>query len=84
MTHSQKRKDRQERKTDFRITGSDQESVLFGATSLEGKPLFRENNWFDENTFIDYVDRYTEISKCQVFLDKAKQLTAQKGYNLRQ
>ena len=37
-----------------KITGSHQESVLFGATSLEGKQLFRQYEWFDENTFLDY------------------------------
>jgi hypothetical protein len=28
-----------------KITGSHQESVLFGATSLEGKQLFRQYDW---------------------------------------
>jgi len=32
------------------------ESVLFGATtSLEGKQIFRQYDWFDQNTFLDYL-----------------------------
>jgi hypothetical protein len=38
-----------------RITGSHQESVLFGSISLEGKQLFRQYDWFDENTFLVYL-----------------------------
>ena len=38
-----------------RITRSHQESVLFGATSLQGKQLFRQYNWFDANIFLDYL-----------------------------
>jgi transposase len=57
-----------------RITGSHQESVLFGATSLEGKQLFRQYDWFDENTFLDYLKQIRrKFPKCYLFLDKAKQ-----------
>jgi hypothetical protein len=57
-----------------RITGSHQESVLFGATSLEGNQLFRQYNWFDENTFLDYLKHiHRKFPKCYLFLDKAKQ-----------
>ncbi len=58
-----------------RITGSHQESVLFGATSLEGKQqLFRQYDWFDENTFLDYLKHiHRKFPKCYLFLDKAKQ-----------
>jgi transposase len=57
-----------------RITGSHQESVLFGATSLEGKQLFRQYDWFDENTFLDYlIQIHRKFPKCYLFLDKAKQ-----------
>ena len=38
-----------------RITGSHQESVLFGATSLEGKQLLRQYDWFNATTFLDYL-----------------------------
>ncbi|MGI9009583.1 MAG: transposase [Nitrososphaeraceae archaeon] len=57
-----------------RITGSHQESVLFGATSLEGKQLFRQYDWFDQNTFLDYLKHiHRKFPKCYLFLDKAKQ-----------
>ena len=57
-----------------RITGSHQESVLFGATSLEGKQLFRQYDWFDENTFLNYLKQiHKKFPKCYLFLDKAKQ-----------
>ena len=57
-----------------RITGSHQESVLFGATSLQGKQLFRQYNWFDANIFLDYLKHiHRKFPKCYLFLDKAKQ-----------
>jgi len=57
-----------------KITGSHQESVLFGATSLEGKQLFRQYYWFNENTFLDYLKQiHRKFPKCYLFLDKAKQ-----------
>ena len=58
-----------------RITGSHQESVLFGATSLEGKQqLFRQYDWFNATTFLDYLKQiHRKFPKCYLFLDKAKQ-----------
>ena len=57
-----------------KITGSHQESVLFGATSLKGKQLFRQYYWFDQNTFLDYLKHiHRKFPKCYLFLDKAKQ-----------
>ena len=46
-----------------KITGSHQESVLFGATSLKGKQLFRQYYWFDQNTFLDSKTYTQKISK---------------------
>ena len=57
-----------------KITGSHQESVLFGATSLQGKQIFRQYDWFDENTFLEYLKQlHIKFPKCYLFLDKAKQ-----------
>ena len=57
-----------------KITGSHQESVLFGATSLEGRQLFRQYDWFDQNTFLDYMKHiHRKFPKCYLFLDKGKQ-----------
>jgi transposase len=49
---------------------------LFGATSLKEKQqqLFRQYDWFDENTFLDYLKQiHRKFTKCYLFLDKAKQ-----------
>ena len=58
-----------------RITGSHQESVLFGATSLEGKQLFRQYmTGLMKHTFLDYLKQiHRKFPKCYLFLDKAKQ-----------
>ena len=56
-----------------KITGSHQESVLFGATSLQGKQIFRQYDWFDEITFLEYLKQlHIKFPKCYLFLDKAK------------
>jgi hypothetical protein len=45
-----------------------------GATSLEGKQLFRQYDWFDANIFLDYLKQiHRKFPKCYLFLDKAKQ-----------
>jgi transposase len=66
---------RKDKRPVVRITGSHQESVLFGATSLEGKQqLFRQYDWFNANTFLDYLKQiHRKFPKCYLFLDKAKQ-----------
>ena len=57
-----------------RVTGSHQQSILFGSTSLEGKQLFRQYDWFNENTFLDYLKQvHRKFPKCYLFLDKAVQ-----------
>ena len=65
---------REDERPVVRITGSHQQSVLFGATSLEGKQMFRQYTWFDQNTFLDYLKHiHRKFPKCYLFLDKAKQ-----------
>ncbi len=57
-----------------KVTGSHQQSVLFGSISLEGKQLFRQYDWFNANTFLDYLKHiHRKFPKCYLFLDKAKQ-----------
>jgi hypothetical protein len=57
-----------------RVTRSHQESVLFGSISLEGKQLFRQYDWFNATTFLDYLKQiHRKFPKCYLFLDKAKQ-----------
>jgi transposase len=65
---------RKDKRPVVRITGSHQESVLFGSISLEGKQIFRQFDWFDQNTFLDYLKQiHRKFPKCYLFLDKAKQ-----------
>lgn len=57
-----------------RVTGSHQRSSLFGAISLDGQQLFRQYDWFDEDTFLDYLKQiHNKFPKCYLFLDKARQ-----------
>ncbi|MDX1373819.1 MAG: transposase, partial [Nitrososphaeraceae archaeon] len=57
-----------------RITGSHQKSILFGATSLEGKQLFKQYERFNASTFLDYLKQiHRKFPKCYLFLNKAKQ-----------
>jgi hypothetical protein len=46
---------RKDKRPVVRITGSHQESVLFGSISLEGKQLFRQYDWSNATTFLDYL-----------------------------
>jgi len=60
------------------------ESVLFGATtSLEGKQIFRQYDWFDQNTFLDYLKQiHRKFPKCYLiyFWIKQNSITDQKRY----
>lgn len=57
-----------------RITGSHQQSCLFGAVSLDGRQLFRQCNHFNENTFHKFLKQiHHKFPKCYLFLDKAPQ-----------
>ena len=47
---------------------------LVPSISLEGKQLFRQYDWFNANTFLDYLKQiHRKFPKCYLFLDKAKQ-----------
>jgi len=66
-----------------RITGSHQESVLFGATSLEGKQMFRQYDcWFDANTFLDYLKQIhrKNFQNVTFFWIRQSSITDQKRY----
>ncbi len=57
-----------------RITGSHQQSCLFGSISLDGRQLFRQYNRFNEDTFYEYLKQiHHKFPKCYLFLDKAPQ-----------
>ena len=60
---------REDERLVVRITGSHQESVLFGSISLEGKQLFRQYDWFDENTFLNYLKQiHRKFPKCCIYI----------------
>jgi len=57
-----------------RITGSHQQSCLFGAVSLDRRQIFRQYNHFNENTFYIFLKQiHHKFPKCYLFLDKAPQ-----------
>jgi hypothetical protein len=59
------------------------QSVLFGATSLKGKQqqLFRRYDWFDENTFLNYLKHiHRKFTKFTCFWIKQNNTTNQKRY----
>ena len=55
-----------------RVTGSHKHLCLFGATSLEGKQLFRQYDKFNGDTFLEYLKMiHAKFPKCHLFMDKA-------------
>jgi len=57
-----------------RITSSHQHSCLFGAISLDRRQLFRQYQYFNEDTFYDFLKQiHLKFPKCHLFLDKAPQ-----------
>jgi len=57
-----------------RITGSHQQSSLFGTISLDGRQLFRQFERFNEDTFCQFIKQiHHKFPKCYLFPDKAPQ-----------
>ncbi|MDN5846423.1 MAG: transposase [Candidatus Nitrosocosmicus sp.] len=55
-----------------RITGSHEQSCLFGAASIDGKQLFRQYTKFNTETFLDFLKIiHAVFPKCYLFMDKA-------------
>ena len=55
-----------------RVTGSHKHLCLFGATSLEGKQLFRQYDKFNGDAFLDFLRMiYHKFPRCYLFLDRA-------------
>lgn len=54
------------------MTGSHKHSCVFGASSLDGKQLFRQYDSFNEDTFHEYLKLvHHKFPRCFLFLDKA-------------
>jgi transposase len=61
-----------EKRPIVRIIGSHKHSCLFGATSLEGKQLFRHYDKFNGDTFLDFLKMtHHKFPRCYIFMDKA-------------
>lgn len=55
-----------------RVTGSHKHLCLFGATSLEGKQLFRHYDKFNGDTFLAFLKTiHSKFPRCHVFMDRA-------------
>ena len=55
-----------------RVTGSHKHSCIFGAISLEGKQIFRQNDRFNGDTFLSFLKIiHSKFPKCFLFMDKA-------------
>jgi hypothetical protein len=55
-----------------RVTGSHKHLCLFGATSLEGKQLFRQYDKFNGDAFLKFLKTiHNKFPKCYLFMDKA-------------
>ena len=53
-------------------TGSHKHSCIFGAISLEGKQIFRQNDRFNGDTFLSFLKIiHSKFPKCYLFMDKA-------------
>jgi transposase len=56
------------------VTGSHQRTVLFGALSLDGRQLFRQYAYFNEDTCLDFLKKiHRKFRKLYLFLDRAPQ-----------
>lgn len=56
------------------VTGSHEKTIVYGVLSLDGKQLFRQDNKFDSQSFIDYLNQVKKkFKKFIVFLDSATQ-----------
>jgi len=56
------------------VTGSHQRTVLSGALSLDGRQLFRQYAYFNEETVLDFLKKiHRKFRKLYLFLDRARQ-----------
>jgi transposase len=56
------------------VTGSHQRTVLAGALSLDGRQLFRQYAYFNEDAVLDFLKKvHRKFRKLYLFLDRARQ-----------
>ncbi len=58
-----------EKRPTVTITRSHDKTIVYGALSLDGKQLFRQNERFDSQTFVGYLDQLRK--KFIIFSDRA-------------
>jgi hypothetical protein len=66
------------------VTRSHEKTIVYGVQSLDGKKLFRQDDKFDSQSFIDYLDQVKKkFNKFVIFIDRATQHKSKmvvKGY----
>lgn len=56
------------------VTGSHGSTAVFGAMSIDGRQIFKQYDWFDGKTFLDFLKRvHRKFGRLYLFLDKATQ-----------
>lgn len=56
------------------VSGSHDNTVVFGAISLDGRQIFRQYDVFNGKTFLDFLKKlHKKFRRLYLFLDKARQ-----------
>ena len=56
------------------VTGSHEKTIVYGVISLDGKQLFRQDDKFDSQSFLSYLDQVKKkFNKFVIFIDRATQ-----------
>lgn len=56
------------------VTGSHEKTIVYGVLSLDGKQMFRQDDKFDGQSFITYLEQVKKkFNKFIIFLDRATQ-----------
>lgn len=56
------------------VTGSHEKTIVYGALSLDGKQLFRQDDKFDSQSFIEYLEQVKKkFKKFVMIVDRATQ-----------
>ena len=56
------------------VTGSHEKTIVYGVLSLDGKQMFRQDDKFDSQSFVTYLEQVKKkFNKFILFLDRATQ-----------
>lgn len=54
------------------VTGSHEKTIVYGVLSLDGRQMFRQDDKFDSQSFVTYLDQVKKkFRKFIIFLDRA-------------